>query len=100
MSGGKQQHSRKTIIFLKLPQKNLVDRHAPIKKYNHRVCRKSPAWMDRSYVEARRKRRRLEKAWKRTRSAAVAQWLGRRTYFDNCVSQHLSGAGSVGRDLN
>ena len=30
---------------------------------------------------------------------------GRRTYFDNCVSQHLSGAGSspdgsVGRDLN
>ena len=31
--------------------------------------------------------------------------LGRRTYFDNCVSQHLSGAGSspagsVGRDLN
>ena len=33
---------------------------------------------------------------------AVAQWL---TYFDNCVSQHLSGAGSspagsVGRDLN
>ena len=37
---------------------------------------------------------------------AVAQWLkGRRTFFDNCVSQHLSGAGSspagsVGRDLN
>ena len=37
---------------------------------------------------------------------AVAQWLkGRRTYFDNCVSQHLSGAGwspagSVGRDFN
>ena len=42
----------------------------------------------------------------------VAQWLSasnifrpRRTYFDNCVSQHLSGAcsspvGSVGRDLN
>ena len=31
--------------------------------------------------------------------------LARRTYFDNCVSQHLSGAvsspaGSVGRDLN
>ena len=30
---------------------------------------------------------------------------GCRTYFDNCVSQHLSGAGSspagsVGRDLN
>ena len=30
---------------------------------------------------------------------------GRRTYFDNCVRQHLSGAGSrpvgsVGRDLN
>ena len=30
---------------------------------------------------------------------------GRRTYFDNCVSQNLSGAGSspgssVGRDLN
>ena len=41
-----------------------------------------------------------------TLCAAVAQWLrGRRTYFDNCVSQHLSGAGSspagsVGRDLN
>ena len=37
---------------------------------------------------------------------AVAQWLkGRRTYFDNCVSQHLGGAGSspsgsVSRDLN
>ena len=41
---------------------------------------------------------------------AVAQWLRasnifRRTYFDNRVSQHLSGAGSspagsVGRDLN
>ena len=40
----------------------------------------------------------------------MAQWLrasniGRRTYFDNCVRQHLSGAGSspagsVGRDLN
>ena len=39
----------------------------------------------------------------------MAQWLrasnGRRTCFDNCVSQHLSGAGSspagsVGRDLN
>ena len=42
----------------------------------------------------------------------MAQWLRasnifrrRRTYFDNCVSQHLSGAGSspvgsVGRDLN
>ena len=31
--------------------------------------------------------------------------LGPRTYFDNCVSQHLSGAGSspagsVGRDLD
>ena len=30
---------------------------------------------------------------------------GRRTYFDNCVSQHLSAAGSspagsIGRDLN
>ena len=45
-----------------------------------------------------------------TLKAAVAQWLRasnifRRTYFDNCVSQHLSGAGSspadsVGRDLN
>ena len=40
-----------------------------------------------------------------TLPAAVAQWLGRRTYFDNCVSQHLSGAvsnpvGSVGRDSN
>ena len=36
---------------------------------------------------------------------AVGQWLGRRIYFDNCVSQHLSGAGSspagsVSRDLN
>ena len=40
----------------------------------------------------------------------MAQWLSaskisRRRYFDNCVSQHLSGAGSspagsVGRDLN
>ena len=36
---------------------------------------------------------------------AVAQWLGASNIFDNCVSQHLSGAGSspagsVGRDLN
>ena len=49
-----------------------------------------------------------DRGWKlnRTRDinhrGAVAQ---RRTYFDNCVSQHLSGAGSspagaVGRDLN
>ena len=38
-----------------------------------------------------------------SRRGAVGK--GRRTYFDNCVSQHLSGAGSslagsVGRDLN
>ena len=38
--------------------------------------------------------------------SAVAQWLrASNIYFDNCVSQHLSGAGSspagsVGRDLN
>ena len=36
---------------------------------------------------------------------AVAQWLSALNIFDNCVSQHLSGAGSspagsVGRDLN
>ena len=37
---------------------------------------------------------------------SVSPWRsGRRTYFDNYVSQHLSGAGSspagsVGRDLN
>ena len=31
----------------------------------------------------------------------MAQWLGRRKkIFDNCASQHLSPAGSVGRDLN
>ena len=40
----------------------------------------------------------------RISSDAVAQWL-RASNFDNCVSQHLSGAGSipagsVGRDLN
>ena len=34
---------------------------------------------------------------------AIAQWLS--AYFDNCVNQHTSGAGSspagsVGRDLN
>ena len=42
----------------------------------------------------------------RRSKVAVTQWLSAsRTYFDNCVSQHLSGAGSspavsVGRDLN
>ena len=35
----------------------------------------------------------------------VMTFLVRRTYFDNCVSQHLSGAGSspagsISRDLN
>ena len=39
------------------------------------------------------------------RRVAVVKGVGRRTYCDNCVGQHLSGAGSspvgsVGRDLN
>ena len=39
------------------------------------------------------------------RRGEVVKGIEHRTYFDNCVSEHLSGAGSspagsVGRDLN
>ena len=51
--------------------------------------------------------RKYPSPWERFshRGAVVKGVEGRRTCFDNCVSQHLSGAGSspagsVGRDLN
>ena len=73
--------------ILKAGTKNLLDRHAPIKKYTHRVCQKSPACMGRSYVEARRKRKRLEKVWKRTRSEQCRQLFIRQR--DLCVAMAL-----------
>ena len=46
---------------------DIIDKHAPLKVKT--VCTRSrPSWMDREYVDARAKRRKLEKVYQRSRS--------------------------------
>ena len=45
----------------------LVDKHAPVISRN--VCeRNKPPWIDEEYIAARKKRRKFEKVWKKSRS--------------------------------